>query len=190
MEPLPVWSDIDYQVFVSAEEHSPTVAQMVGTKRGRTSNGHITLNLNENTANEDEIDWSVYADRVEDSEFLQELLTISEKSSIGCMDAERAGIIPVTRAYEEQFLCEPDDSQRRCCRMSACEGLKLVDNGVGGFVLREFILPNTTAETNTNTNTPAMCLLCTRKAISRSYFSMLSGERSCKPNCIISRITT
>ena len=67
--------------------------------------------------------------------------------------------------------------------MSACEGLKLVDNGVGGFVLREFILPNV-EEHDVN---PSMCLLCTRKSISRAYFAMLSGEQSCRPNCVISR---
>ena len=152
-----------------------------GLKRKREGTGHITLDLHTSTEDMGQIDWTQYAARIEDSEFLQGLLTISEKSSIGSIHTKNHEIVPITREYEESFLCEPDEGERKCCMMSACEGLKLVDNGVGGFVLREFILPNCTQNT-----IPAMCLLCTRKSISRAYFSMLSADTSCRANCTLS----
>lgn len=184
MTHLPVWADIHRQIDVVCQEGLGHATDVLGTDAGKRPRptGHVTLDLSKDADNEEPIDWSQYAKLVADSDFLQELITISQNTPAGRADVHRDGTVAVTREYEETFLCAPTGAERPCCMADGCEGLKLVDCGVGGFVLREFLLPGHDPPAE-----PNMCLLCTRKAIAKAYIALQSTDLSVRPSCLLAR---
>lgn len=65
----------------------------------------------------------------------------------------------VTREYEESFLCEPNAHvfERPCVNGAQCESMRM-----GGFVLREFLLPSHGGEAQASDRPQRTCLMCAR----------------------------
>ena len=110
-----------------------------------------------------------------DFEFLRQCSEREGSFAIPTVSHEH--VQPVARAYEEEFLNEPEGPHQRYCRFGEnCEGLKLEVEG--GFTLREYLLPG---QSPCDERRP--CLLCTRMLISMGFYNLLaesvpSSERS------------
>ena len=75
-------------------------------------------------------------------------------------------VVPVvTRAYEESFMREPMAGERKCVMGTSCEAM-LIDKSKP-FIAAEFQLPGKVSET------PQMCVLCSRKHTQRLYYDFL-----------------
>jgi len=75
------------------------------------------------------------------------------------------------RTFEEEFLREPKKNERPCVKGDNCEG-KFITTTDEGFVLREYLKPSQYKgflQTNTLPDTPQMCLLCRRAAVTKLY---------------------
>ena len=71
----------------------------------------------------------------------------------------------VTRVYEESFMREPMAGERKCVMGASCEAM-LIDKSKP-FIAVEFQLPGKPSET------PQMCVLCSRKHTQRLYYDFL-----------------
>ena len=71
----------------------------------------------------------------------------------------------VTRTYEEKFLREPMADERKCVMGTGCEAM-LIDK-TKPFIAVEFTLPGRATET------PQMCVLCSRKHTQRLFYDYL-----------------
>lgn len=118
--------------------------------------------------------------------FLRELLKKSPLDSVYTNrkynDVKKRPTVEVsTRSYEESFLREPKQTERPCVNGDNCEGL-FISTTDKGFVLREYLLPSQYKkflETNTLPDTPQLCLLCRRAAVTRMYTNFRAdGEAS------------
>ena len=71
----------------------------------------------------------------------------------------------VTRVYEESFMREPMAGERKCIMGTSCEAM-LIDK-TKPFIAVEFTLPGKFTET------PQMCVLCSRKHTQRLFYDFL-----------------
>jgi len=71
----------------------------------------------------------------------------------------------VTREYEESFMREPMAGERKCIMGTSCEAM-MIDK-TKPFIAVEFQLPGKTTET------PQMCVLCSRKHTQRLFYDFL-----------------
>jgi hypothetical protein len=71
----------------------------------------------------------------------------------------------VTRTYEESYMREPMAGERKCVMGTSCEAM-VVDK-TKPFIAVEFQLPGRVTET------PQMCVLCSRKHTQRLYYDFL-----------------
>eukprot|EP00961_Rhodomonas_salina_P286334 3869132-Rhodomonas_salina.1 len=78
-----------------------------------------------------------------------------------------ASIPLITRAFEESFMreCE-NEKERPCVKMQDCECMK-IDKG-NQFIGTQFLLP-----TDTQDDTPRMCVLCMRQETQCMFFDMM-----------------
>lgn len=100
----------------------------------------------------------------------------------------RAKIEPVSRQYEESFLCEPIGSQRPCLRGSQCEGLKITMAGDRAFILREFLLPSEQKkfeQTGKYRPEARLCLMCKRTEIARGYINTRASAMGISDDSIL-----
>lgn len=110
-----------------------------------------------------------------DFPFVQELMERTpirafDINNMAGMDALRADLEPVTRAYEESFMCEPVGDQRACVMAEACEGNFIPNAGADSFTLREFLLPSQQKEYEATKRYPMKtqpCIFCKRKQIAQ-----------------------
>ena len=74
------------------------------------------------------------------------------------------------RSYEDDFLREPVGNEQFCANDKECEGLKI--SCEEPFILREFLLPSNTQNTNASSaqSPRKLCLMCTRLMIAKQYF--------------------
>lgn len=109
-------------------------------------------------------------------------------------DRERlfASLEVVERKYEEEFLREPlkNSDERPCLFGKKCEGLFIKTNtaGVGGFILREFLLPSEQKEYERTGKYPAdqrFCLMCKRKEIARAFVNTRADCMSMRTDSIL-----
>ncbi len=134
------------------------------------------------TTVQDVVDWRKHAATVVDNAFIASMLSRDRHVDVP-HDHVRQTIVPVTRAYEESFLCAPHQPEHRpCVKGDACEGLHLQYTGSHGFVLREFLLPGEDPPQE-----PGMCLLCTRCSVMEVYNTIRASNGSCHPDMVISR---
>ena len=84
-----------------------------------------------------------------------------------------ADVPVITRAYEESFLREPMSGERKCVMGTSCEAM-MIDK-TKPFVAVEFLLPNQ------HTDTPQLCVLCSRKNTQRLFYDFL--YRSTPSSC-------
>jgi hypothetical protein len=71
----------------------------------------------------------------------------------------------VTRVYEESFMREPMAGERKCVMGTSCETM-MIDKSKP-FIAVEFQLPGKPSDT------PQMCVLCSRKHTQRLYYDFL-----------------
>ena len=71
----------------------------------------------------------------------------------------------ITRVYEESFMREPMAGERKCVMGTSCEAM-MIDK-TKPFIAVEFQLPGKVSET------PQMCVLCSRKHTQRLYYDFL-----------------
>lgn len=99
----------------------------------------------------------------------------------------RTSIQVVTRAYEEQYLCEPTGKERPCIMGDQCQGMHLPHVTENAFVLREFLLPTEEEEyTRTGKLPPEgrLCLMCKRSEIARAFINIRADGMGVKNNVI------
>lgn len=103
------------------------------------------------------------------------------------VDKYRDSIEPVSRKYEESFMCEPTGDQRACCMEEACEG-KYIPQSPEKFVLREFLLPSQSKlyeETRRYPIQRSPCILCKRLQIARLVVSARAAGTGMKEDCLV-----
>ena len=71
----------------------------------------------------------------------------------------------ITRSYEESFMREPMTGERKCIMGTSCEAM-LIDK-TKPFIAVEFQIPGKATET------PQMCVLCSRKHTQRLFYDFL-----------------
>tara|TARA_B110000008_G_scaffold134441_1_gene136499 strand:+ start:194 stop:1204 length:1011 start_codon:yes stop_codon:yes gene_type:complete len=101
----------------------------------------------------------------------------------------RSNVEPVTRAYEENFLCEPVGSQRACLMGNECEGLFIHNAKDRAFILREFLKPSEhTIYQNTGKypSEPRLCLMCKRKELARAHTNVRADGMGIREDTILS----
>ena len=76
-----------------------------------------------------------------------------------------ADVPVVTRVYEESFMREPMTGERKCVMGTSCEAM--VIDKFKPFIAVEFQLPGK------QTETPQMCVLCSRKHTQRLFYEFL-----------------
>lgn len=97
-----------------------------------------------------------------DFEFLRTCCAAAPRVKQVCLES----LVPVSRAYEENFLREHPEMRR--CRMDAdCEGMKL--DSANAFILPEFLLPGQSPEDERRP-----CLLCQRHIISCAFYNEIA----------------
>lgn len=79
----------------------------------------------------------------------------------------------ISKAYEESFMREPMAGERRCVMGTGCEAM-LIDK-FKPFIAVEFQVPGS------KTDTPQMCVLCSRKHTQRLFYDFL--YRSTPSSC-------
>lgn len=100
----------------------------------------------------------------------------------------RVSIQVVTRAYEEQYLCEPVGKQRPCIMGDQCQGMHLPHVIENAFILREFLLPTEEEEYTRTGKLPAegcLCLMCKRSEIARAFINIRADGMGVKNNVIL-----
>ena len=103
------------------------------------------------------------------------------------VDKYRDAIEPVTRKYEEEFMCEPTGDQRACCMEEACEG-RFIPQSPEKFILREFLLPSQLKlyeETKRYPIQRSPCILCKRLQIARLVVSARAAGTGMKDDCLV-----
>lgn len=103
------------------------------------------------------------------------------------VDKYRDSIEPVTRKYEEAFMCEPTGDQRACCMEEVCEG-RYIPQSTEKFVLREFLLPSQFKlyeETKRYPIQRSPCILCKRLQIARMVVSARAAGTGMKDDCLV-----
>lgn len=97
-------------------------------------------------------------------------------------DIKKRVVVEISaRSYENDFLREPKQNERPCCKGENCEGLFVSQNPEEGFVLREYLLPSqfkTFLQTNTLPPLPGLCLLCRRSAVTKMYVNFRSDKEN------------
>ena len=104
-----------------------------------------------------------------------------------CVDKYRDAIEPVTRKYEEDFMCEPTGDQRPCCMEEACEG-RCIPQSPEKIILREFLLPSQLKlyeETKRYPIERSPCILCKRLQIARLVVSARAAGTGMKDDCLV-----
>jgi hypothetical protein len=76
-----------------------------------------------------------------------------------------ADIPVISRTYEESFMREPTSGERKCVMGTSCEAM-MIDKSKP-FIAVEFHLPGKA------TDTPQMCVLCSRKHTQRLFYDFL-----------------
>jgi hypothetical protein len=110
-----------------------------------------------------------------DFPFVQEMMERSpirafDINNMSGIDALRADLEPVSRTYEESFMCEPVGDERACVMAEECEGNFIPNAGPDAFTLREFLLPSQQKEYEATKRYPIKtqpCILCKRKQIAQ-----------------------
>ena len=100
----------------------------------------------------------------------------------------RVSIQVVTRAYEEQYLCEPVGKQRPCIMGDQCQGMHLPHVTANAFILREFLLPTEEEEYGRTGKLPSegcLCLMCKRSEIARAFINIRADGMGVKNNVIL-----
>ena len=100
----------------------------------------------------------------------------------------RVSIQVVTRAYEEQYLCEPVGKQRPCIMNDQCQGMHLPHVTENAFILREFLLPTEEEEYIRTGKLPSegcLCLMCKRSEIARAFINIRADGMGVKNNVIL-----
>ena len=100
----------------------------------------------------------------------------------------RVSIQVVTRAYEEQYLCEPVGKQRPCIMGDQCQGMHLPHVLENAFILREFLLPTEEEEYGRTGKLPSegcLCLMCKRSEIARAFINIRADGMGVKNNVIL-----
>lgn len=104
---------------------------------------------------------------------------------------EKRPVVEVShRSYEEEFLREPKQNERPCVKGDNCEGL-CISTTDKGFVLREYLLPSQYKkflQTNTLPDSPQLCLLCRRAAVTRLYVNYRADGDTFASGTLISDI--
>ena len=103
------------------------------------------------------------------------------------IDKYRDAIEPVTRKYEEDFMCEPTGDQRACCMEEACEG-RFIPHSPEKFIVREFLLPSQFKlweETKRYPIQRSPCILCKRLQIARLVVSARAAGTGMKDDCLV-----
>ena len=77
-----------------------------------------------------------------------------------------------TRAYEEEYLRECGIGERPCCMQQQCEGLQLFVPQDMRCILRQYDIPDSTAESCN------MCLLCLRKHVLSSMLQATTNAQN------------
>ena len=77
-----------------------------------------------------------------------------------------ADVPVVTREYEESFMREPMTGERKCIMGTSCEAMHIDKSKP--FIAVEFQLPGRVA-----TESPQMCVLCSRKHTQRLFYEFL-----------------
>lgn len=100
----------------------------------------------------------------------------------------RANIEPVTREYEESYLCEPIGSQRPCLMDGSCEGLQITNAKDRAFILREFLKPSEQREYEATGKYPAerrLCLMCKRMELARAHTNIRADGMGVREDTIL-----
>jgi|TARA_B100001540_G_scaffold271911_1_gene255935 hypothetical protein len=128
-----------------------------------------------------------------DFPFVQELMERTpirafDINKMSGLDAMRADLEPVTRAYEEAFMCEPTGDQRACVMADECEGNCIPDTGANRFTLREFLLPSQLKEYEATKRYPLKtqpCIFCKRKQIAQWLVSLRASGNGLQEDTVM-----
>jgi hypothetical protein len=128
-----------------------------------------------------------------DFPFVQELMDRTpirafDINKMSGLDAMRVDLEPVTRAYEESFMCEPVGDQRACVMAEECEGNFIPNAGANCFTLREFLLPSQQKEYEATKRYPLKtqpCIFCKRKQIAQWLVSLRASGNGLQEDTVM-----